>query len=85
MTGLFPVPVCRLPEADGGGRGHHHTALSVPVAARVCAHPASIPAAFPRCPCALPHGFTVKRGHRSLQTGTASRGNYADTQFKKSS
>lgn len=64
----------RLPALDDSGRGHHHPPISLPVAARLCSHPASLPPSFPRCTCSLPDGPAVQRGHWPLQTWTSSGG-----------
>lgn len=57
------VSPLRLPAVDDGGRGHHHTAVSLPVAARLCSHPASLPPPLPGRSCPLPDGPAVQGGH----------------------
>lgn len=60
---IFLSPSLRLPAVDDSGRGHHHPAVSLPVAACLCPHPACLSPPLSRCSCSLPDGSAVQRGH----------------------
>ena len=66
----------RLPAADDCGREYHGLNVPIPVAARLCAHPACLAAALPGCTRALPYGAALQRPGRPHQTGVASGGQW---------
>lgn len=72
-SSYFSLPL-RLPAVDDSGRGHHHPAVPLSVAARLCSYPAGFSPPLPGRSCSIPNGPAVEGGHWPLQTRASSGG-----------